>query len=122
MILFLYVATLVTTMFVLEGASILIAEWNFVAGTAFAFSSGLILGIGIIPRLANWFSALEKRLEEKQKMALEQKRKQEQLDRCYQEGRDAYPGPENNPYLMGELMERCAWAGGYHDHRREVEG
>lgn len=55
-------------------------------------------------------------------MTPEQKRKQEQLDRCYQEGRDAYPGPENNPYLLGQLLERCAWAGGYHDRRREVEG
>lgn len=55
-------------------------------------------------------------------MTPEQKRKQQRLDRCYQEGRGAYPGPENNPYLMGQLLERCAWAGGYHDRRREVEG
>lgn len=67
MILFLCMATFVAIFVVLAALSFLIGEWNFAVGTAFAFSSGLILGIEIIPRQCNWFVALEKRLEKNKK-------------------------------------------------------
>lgn len=40
----------------------------------------------------------------------------------YQEGTHAHQdgkSEQNNPYGQGQLMERCAWAGGFHDKRME---
>lgn len=44
---------------------------------------------------------------------------------AYQSGEDAFIAglpEETNPFsaIAGRIMDRCAWAAGYHDKRREM--